>query len=568
LPYGVCNPVRIFMWDYRSVCISLRQLAGNNIPRIAHAFAFAPDSRRVITPNKNRIRFMKLEAISEVIFRGLKILENHLHTFNKVSDDSILYLTPEIMVNGEIINKKAQFITQKKYQKFYGNKPLKSFLLFYGDFICCPEKKCSCFIRDERSKILPSDKVIVIRPYAYLNSFLLKKSRLKYLEEEIHKAFKTDSDYKRIFIPDTLGDDTDDILGEVRPDKKQIDRTQININQGVMTLDKILKRMNLDEIDLNVENYFQRKSGLWTNNIKSRFIEALIVKQPVPAFYFDATNDNKWLIVDGLQRLTAVKKYVVDQSFRLSGLFYLSEEFEGKFFDDLPRSAQRSIEEYEVIAYRILSPTPKEVKLKIFRSINTSALILTKQEIRHALNQGNASKWVAEIAEMPIFKKVVPLSEKQIERMEDRELALRYLAFRITHYQDFRYSIHDFLDESMTKLLLKVDEEDFKKYKSQLEKALSVINIIFESAAFTKMMFGIDNENFINHIFEVTTYIFSKLSDIQHLKLIYKKEEVRSRIKKLKNNKEFERSIQSNSPYTKEAIRIRFATLLNFFEEL
>jgi len=288
----------------------------------------------------------------------------------------------------------------------------------------------------------------------------------------------------------------------------------------------------------------------------------------VPAFYFDATNDNKWLIVDGLQRLTAVKKYVVDQSFRLSGLFYLSEEFEGKFFDDLPRSAQRSIEEYEVIAYRILSPTPKEVKLKIFRSINTSALILTKQEIRHALNQGNASKWVAEIAEMPIFKKVVPLSEKQIERMEDRELALRYLAFRITHYQDFRYSIHDFLDESMTKLLLKVDEEDFKKYKSQLEKALSVINIIFESAAFTKMMFGIDNENFINHIFEVTTYIFSKLSDIQHLKLIYKKEEVRSRIKKLKNNKEFERSIQSNSPYTKEAIRIRFATLLNFFEEL
>jgi hypothetical protein len=61
---------------------------------------------------------------------------------------------------------------------------------------------------------------------------------------------------------------------------------------------------------LNVENYFQRKSGLWTDNIKSRFIEALIVKQPVPAFYFDATDDNKWLIVDGLQHLSAVKPIV------------------------------------------------------------------------------------------------------------------------------------------------------------------------------------------------------------------------------------------------------------------
>jgi hypothetical protein len=510
---------------------------------------------------------MKLEVVSEVIFEGIKILDKHIKTLDKVSDNAIVYLTPEMIVKGEIVNKNAQFIAEKTYQKFYGHRSLKSLLLFYGDFICCPEKKCSCFFKDER-KIVPSDKVLVIRPLGYLTSFLSKQSRLKYLEEELHKAFITDLEYKNIFIPDTLGDDTDDILGEVRPDKKQIDPSIININQGVMTLDRILKRIKLKEIDLNVENYFQRKSGLWTDNIKSRFIEALIVKQPVPAFYFDATDDNKWLIVDGLQRLSAVKEYLIDQSFPLSGLFYLSDEFEGKTFSNLPRSAQRSIEEYEVIAYRILSPTPKEVKLKIFRSINTSALILTKQEIRHALNQGNASKWVSELAELPIFKKVIPLSEKQIERMEDRELALRYLAFRITPYQDFQYSIHDFLDKAMTKLLLKVDEEDFIKYKNQLKKALTTIYIIFESAAFKKMMFGIDNENFINHIFEVTTFVFSQLTATQHQNLIHKKEDVRDKAKTLKDNKEFERSIDSNSPYTKEAIKTRFETLLNFVEEL
>ena len=518
---------------------------------------------------------MKLQTISENIFKGLNISENYLHAFNKISKDSILYLTPETIVDGKIISEQAQFITKQKYQKFYDNNLLKSFLLSYGDFIYSEGKFFFKFINDIKYKILPSDNLIVIRPLGYLTSFLAKKSGLKYLEEEIHKAYQSNfSDklelIKNIFIPNDLHDVDEILRDQVRPDKKQIDLSKINIHQGLMTLDNILKRIKYNEIDLNVENYFQRKSGLWTDDVKSRFIEALIIKQPVPAFYFDATDDNKWLVVDGLQRLTAVKQFVLDppdQSFKLSDLYYLPNEYETKF-DKLPRAAQRSIEEYEVIAYRIASPTPKEAKIKIYRSINTSALTLTKQEIRHALNQGNASKWVAQLAEMPIFKKIIPLSEKQIERMEDRELALRYLAFKITPYQDFQYSIHDFLDESMTKLLLKVDEEDFEKYKTQLKDALSAINVIFESTSFKKMMFGIDNEHFINHIFETLTYVFSLLSEIQRKNLIENKEKVRTKAKELKDNMDFVKSIESNSPYTKEAIRTRFEILFNFFKEL
>lgn len=512
---------------------------------------------------------MKLQAISEKIFNGLKILSKHLHTSNDI-DDSILYLTPETIADGKIIDEKAKFITEQKYQKFYGHHPLDSFRLSYGDFVYYP-KQLFRFIEENKYKILPSDHMIVIRPFGYLTSFLAKKSGLKYLEEEINKAFRRDfpdklESVRSIFIPDSLYE-ADEILHEVRPDKKQIDLTKINFRQGLMTLDKILKRIEHKEIDLNVENYFQRKAGLWSNDIKSRFIEALIIKQPVPAFYFDATDENKWLVVDGLQRLTAVKQYVLDQSFNLSDLYYLPNEYEDKF-ENLSRAAQRSIEEYEIIAYRIERPTPKEVKLKVYRSINTSSLNLTNQEIRHALNQGNASKWVAELAEMPIFKKVIPLSEKQIERMGDRELALRYLAFKITPYQDFQYSIHDFLDESMTKLLLKVDGEDFKTYKNQLEKALSAMNVIFEDTAFKKMMFGIDNERFINHIFETVTYVFSQLSDTQLNKLMEKKHKVRTEAKKLGDNAEFVKSVESDSPYTKETIRTRFETLLVFFDNL
>ena len=47
-----------------------------------------------------------------------------------------------------------------------------------------------------------------------------------------------------------------------------------------------------------------------------------------------ADSDNNWKVIDGLQRLTAIKEYCLDKSFRLSGLEYL-QQFEWCFFDDL-----------------------------------------------------------------------------------------------------------------------------------------------------------------------------------------------------------------------------------------
>jgi hypothetical protein len=58
----------------------------------------------------------------------------------------------------------------------------------------------------------------------------------------------------------------------------------------------------------------------------SRLIESILIRFPLPAFYFDATNDDKWLVVDGLQRLSSIRKFVVEkntsENLRLRGLEY------------------------------------------------------------------------------------------------------------------------------------------------------------------------------------------------------------------------------------------------------
>jgi len=85
------------------------------------------------------------------------------------------------------------------------------------------------------------------------------------------------------------------------------DPKDIDIQAIQTTMDTIIKRLSHDEIDLNPD--FQRSANLWKPQYMSRLIESLLIRFPLPAFYFDGTDDDKWQVVDGLQRLSTIKKF-------------------------------------------------------------------------------------------------------------------------------------------------------------------------------------------------------------------------------------------------------------------
>lgn len=301
---------------------------------------------------------------------------------------------------------------------------------------------------------------------------------------------------------------------------------------------------------------FQRQGNLWPIEKQSQLIESVLIKLPLPAFYFDGSDDNKWLVVDGLQRLSAIKKFVVDKSMALYGLEFL-KKLEGFKFDDLPRAYQRQIEEAEIMAYIINPGTPENVKFNIFKRINTGGLVLAAQEIRHALNQGVPAKFVAELANLQEFKKATGWVIAT-DRMLDREFVTRFITFYINSPADYKPDLDTFMSKSMGQLKLKTEEE-LLAIKNNFIEAMKLSTAIFSRWAFRKVYDIAARRKPINKaLFEVWSVELAKLSDEQRRLALKRKREIFNSFIKLMNEDNFFGNAITSATGDKGRVKYRF----------
>lgn len=271
----------------------------------------------------------------------------------------------------------------------------------------------------------------------------------------------------------------------------QYDPEKINIATREPTIEQLLRRIDEEALDLAPD--FQRQANIWTLEAKSKLIESILIRIPLPAFYIDATNEetdeDKWVVVDGLQRLSALKQFVIDKSdnrLKLVGLEYL-KDLNNKNYDELERRYQRRILETQVTVYLIEKGTPLEVKYNIFKRINTGGVPLSNQELRHALNPGQAIKLVAKLASFSEFKRVVNLSESKKKRMDDREFVLGFLAFYLISYKEYQEETRDsFLSKALSKIN-SLSNEEITKIEENFKKAMIAAFDIFNNNAFRKI---------------------------------------------------------------------------------
>lgn len=353
---------------------------------------------------------------------------------------------------------------------------------------------------------------------------------------------------------DTSSDD--DIVSPFDPSK-------IRVETKNTQMDALLKRMRNDELDL--QPGFQRRSDVWTAKAKSRLIESMFIRIPLPAFYMDATDDNKWLVVDGLQRLTTVKEFVIEQSLTLQGMEFL-HDYNGKKYADLPRNLQRRIEETDIVVYQIQPGTPDRVKFDIFSRINTGGAPLSAQEIRHALNQGKVTNSLKTMAESEWFLKATDhgISPK---RMVDRECVLRYYAFVLNEPEEYKEDSFDqFLNDVMKKCNGMHDNE-ISKLERDFVHVMELSYELFDRMAFRKMTTTQLGRYPINKaLFESWSVNLFKLSHDQQNYLIERKSQLIDMFKKvIENDPRFVDSI-SQATGSMYRVRYRFSCIRNLIQ--
>lgn len=338
------------------------------------------------------------------------------------------------------------------------------------------------------------------------------------------------------------------------------DPSKIDIKMDKITISSIISRIKNDELEF--DSSFQRKAGLWNKKQKSQLIESIFLKIPLPAFYFDASDDDKWQIIDGLQRIGTIKEYVVDKSFALSGMEFL-KDLNGCKFDQLPRALQRRIEETNLNAYLVNPSTPKNVKFNIFKRINTGGLILEPQEIRNALYQGQASKFLLKMSQSEKFKIATDYSVKP-DRMLDREFCLRFVCFTQIDIEKEYTVLDEFLNKGMDYLSV-ATQETLDKIYFVFEHIMKISHQLFGKFAFRRLNTEERRGPVNKSIFEAWSLILLGLSDQEIANLTEQKELLRKRFTELCNDYDFQNTMRASD---KTSVKSRINAIQNMVFEL
>jgi len=422
------------------------------------------------------------------------------------------------------------------------------------------EKKGRAYwvLTEEGKKAESIDKEQVVRRIKMMDGRLATEDDEEFLDDDIRH------DLDNAILRDQYNPDVEQEDVQSSEIIKPFDPKKIDISSKTLILDSIFKRISRNEINLFTD--FQRQGDLWDLTKQSRLIESILIRFPLPAFYFDGTDEDQWLIVDGLQRISTLKNFVIDKTLRLQNLEFL-DQFNGCNYDDLPRNLQRRIDEAEITVYIINPGTPDEVKYNVFKRINTTALILEPQEIRHAINQGIPAMFVKELADLEEFKKATSHTIKT-HRMLDRDFVTRFLSFYLNTYKDYQPDLDTFLNKSMASLK-ELSESKRLEIKSKFIAAMNAAYSLFGDDAFRKRFSRTDNRKPINKaLFEAWSVSLARLTGENLQMLIERRNQLLDEFILLLNNDfVFSNSLSSGTGDKARVIK-RFTVIENLIKKL
>ena len=257
----------------------------------------------------------------------------------------------------------------------------------------------------------------------------------------------------------------------------QADYQDISLERADRSLSE-LKRW-FDEGDLIVNPEWQR-NFVWTRKQCSKLIESFLLNIPVPVIYLARTEDDKYEVIDGLQRLTSVFDYFGNK-FPLRGMDIMLP-LEGKRFKDLEAATQRRLRNATLRSFELIHNSGSDLHFVVFERLNTGGTKLNEMEIRNCIYRGELNDLIKELADDPVFVQCVN-SEALKARMNDRYLVLRFLAFYERTHLKYTKGLKKFLNDFLADFRHPTPQK-IKDYRETFQKCMRASRTIFGEQGF------------------------------------------------------------------------------------
>jgi len=304
--------------------------------------------------------------------------------------------------------------------------------------------------------------------------------------------------------------------------------------------------------ELEIDPDFQR-SFRWSITQQTRLIESILIGIPLPSIFVYQNKEGKWEVVDGVQRLSTILRFVGKLQNSEDEDMHPTILQETKLlpclreltWEKLPQELQLDFKRARIEVKIIKQVSDANAKFEVFQRLNISSP-LSGQEYRNALMvmmNKDFHKWVLELAEYPAFKTCINLTDKWLEEKYDHELVLRLFIF--SKYTFRKGKVDDFLNEAIfydnDKLLAKIEKGEFslKNEKEKFTKTFDILKRIKGDAVFQKIGKG---RQFLESYYEaIAMGVYSNIEsyDIENENDISVLKEKIDKIEKQENFTEF-----------------------------
>jgi Protein of unknown function DUF262 len=247
-----------------------------------------------------------------------------------------------------------------------------------------------------------------------------------------------------------------------------------------------LARMTDDGV-INLQPDFQR-DVVWKPTDQTRFIDSLVKQLPIPSMCFalDHKTDT-WIVIDGLQRMTAIVKFLKDGDWRLSKLDDIDDRISGKSSASFKSGTGETKKLFDRVQNKTLPITVlrcdfskknhMEYLFTVFHRLNSGGSKLNNQEIRNCIYSGTFNQLLKNLDLFDDWRRFNSMNPNNNYRFVKQEVILRFFAF-LEGAEEYNGQVGKFLNDYMyTRRNMKPDQVAEKT--KIFNRVLSIITTIF-----------------------------------------------------------------------------------------